>query len=200
MSATKPRIFISSTIYDFRDLRSALKYWLEGLGYEVMLSEYNDFEKPLDKDTYNACLQAVHRANYYILLIGSRVGALYDSSNKISVTRMEYRRAYDLAKSAKMKVLIFVREDLWKIREDRRALQDFLLNDSKFSYEISDSDVNAIANHRSSAVNDAEAIFDFLDEVSRTQEMKQATAGQGEFPVGNWVHKFSTFQDILEQL
>ena len=39
----KPKIFISSTIYDFQDLRSALKYWFKEYGYEARLSEYNDF-------------------------------------------------------------------------------------------------------------------------------------------------------------
>jgi len=41
----KPKIFISSTIYDFQDLRSSLKYWLSELGFSVQLSEYSDFEE-----------------------------------------------------------------------------------------------------------------------------------------------------------
>lgn len=43
LNDNKPVVFISSTIYDFRDLRSALKFWLEEFGYEVMASEWNDF-------------------------------------------------------------------------------------------------------------------------------------------------------------
>ena len=48
---TRPKIFISSTIYDFKYLRSSLKYWFEELGYNVQLSEFNDFKKDLDKGT-----------------------------------------------------------------------------------------------------------------------------------------------------
>ena len=53
----KPRVFISSTINDFGDLRSALKYWLEELGYEVRLSEFNDFQRPADQGTFDSCFQ-----------------------------------------------------------------------------------------------------------------------------------------------
>ena len=35
----RPRVFISSTIYDFKDLRSALKYWLEEMGFEAVLQK-----------------------------------------------------------------------------------------------------------------------------------------------------------------
>jgi Domain of unknown function (DUF4062) len=45
MENKKPTVFISSTIYDFKDLRSAIKYYLEELGFEVFASDYNDFPK-----------------------------------------------------------------------------------------------------------------------------------------------------------
>ncbi len=70
----KPRIFISSTIYDFRDMRTALKYWLEQLGYEVVLSEFNDFPKSHDTNSLDAALEVLRASDYYILLVGSRVG------------------------------------------------------------------------------------------------------------------------------
>jgi hypothetical protein len=196
----KPRIFISSTINDFRDLRSALKYWLDGLGYEVMLSEYNDFERPLDKDTFNACIESVQRADYYVLLIGSRVGAFYDATARISVTRMEYRTAYELARRGKIKILVFVRKDLWTVRNDRQALKEFLTKDYKLTHEIKDSDIHTIVNHRSNIANDLEVTFSFLDEVSKNEEMKEAAAGKGAFPIANWIYPFSTFQDIIEAL
>jgi len=72
MKIGAPTIFISSTVFDFRDLRSALKYWLEELGYHVLLFEYNDFPKALDKNSYDACVATVERADYFILLVGGR--------------------------------------------------------------------------------------------------------------------------------
>ncbi len=98
----RPTFFISSTIYDFRDLRSALKFHLEEQGCKVLASEFNDFEKPLDKHSYDACLQAIQSADYFILLIGNRVGGWYDEANRISITQREYQEAYQLHSTGKL--------------------------------------------------------------------------------------------------
>lgn len=96
----KPVVFLSSTIYDFEDLRSSMKYYLDTMGYETQLSEYNDFEKDTSVNSYDACLEAVKKCDYYVLLIGSRRGGMYPGEN-ISITRKEYRTAYELAKKGK---------------------------------------------------------------------------------------------------
>jgi len=200
MSTAKPKVFISSTIHDFKDLRSALKYWLEQLGYGVLLSEYNDFTKPLDENSYKACLRAVAQADYYILFIGTRVGGFYSSADSVSITRMEYRTAYELVKSRRLKMVIFVREELWKVREDRKALKSFLESDLATSKELSTLDIQKIVNHRSELVHNADAIFGFIEEVTRLNEMKDAIAGRRPFPIGNWVHTYSIFQDVVDVL
>jgi len=200
MSESKPRIYISSTIYDFHDLRSALKYWLEGLGYEVMLSEFNDFTKRLEENSYDACLQAIDDAQYFLLLVGARVGGLYDFTQGLSITRMEYRRAYELLKSGRMKLITFVREELWNVREDRKALEALLVNDHKLRKELDDTQIQSIVEHKSTFVNDGKAVFEFLNEITRNEEMKLAIAGRGPFPRANWVHRFSEFADILNAL
>ena len=71
---TRPRIFLSSTVQDFEDLRSALKFWLEELGFDVQASNYPDFEHAPDSDTIEACLQNVRDSDYYLLLIGTSGG------------------------------------------------------------------------------------------------------------------------------
>lgn len=199
MMGKRPAVFVSSTIQDFRDLRSAIKYYLEKLGYEVFLSEQNDFPKALDKNTYEACLRTIERADYYILLIGSRVGAFYDAPNRISITRMEYRKAYKLACNGRLRILAFLRDELWKIREDRKALALFL--ESKSSYlGLSCNERRSITSHPSPLMTDAEAISSFIDEVSRQSEMKAAVEGQSPFPGANWIYSFTTFRDIVDVL
>ena len=78
-----PRIFISSTIYDFRDLRSCLKFYFERYGYQVQLSEFNDFRKKLDLSSYDACFDSIQSSDYFILLIGARVGGFFNKTDKI---------------------------------------------------------------------------------------------------------------------
>ena len=89
----KPKVFLSSTIHDFRDLRTAIRVWLEEYGFEVQASEFNDFPQIPDKNSYESCLKAIDEADYFVLLVGSRVGGVYDAAKGISITRMEYQHA-----------------------------------------------------------------------------------------------------------
>jgi hypothetical protein len=200
MPAQRPKVFISSTIYDFRDLRSALKYWLEELGYDVLLSEHNDFPAQVDLNSYESCLRAIDDSDYFILLIGSRVGGWYSEASRISITQAEYRRAYEKLVAGKIKLLAFVRRDLWDIREDRKKLECLLRSEALHHAELEEKDIRAIAKHASKFANDADFTFGFLDEIARLEEMKAAVAGQRPFPPGNWIHQFSEFRDVIDAL
>lgn len=116
-SMNKPKIFVSSTVHEFRDLRSSLKFWLGEFGYQVQLSEFNDFEKNLDNNSYKACLDSIEKVQYFILFIGSRVGGFYSKKDKISITQKEYLKAYQCAKDNGLRLIIFVRQNLWDVKE-----------------------------------------------------------------------------------
>ncbi len=165
-----------------------------------MLSEYNDFAKPLDKNSYDACIAAIDRADFFVILVGSRVGGLYDQNDGVSITRMEYRKAYERAKSGNLKLVAFVRKELLDVREDRKALEQVLVGDYQKSHELTDEEIKDILNHKSNVVNDAALIFDFLKEIGRIEEMKAAMAGKSAFPPANWIHPFASFQEVIDAL
>lgn len=196
----RPRIFISSTIYDFKDMRSSLKFWLEEFGYQVQLSEFGDFEKDLSKNSYEACLKAIEEAHYFILLIGSRVGGFYDEKKKISITQQEYRTACKVAEKKGLKLIIFVRQELWDVKNDRSILEKFLKNEYVKEGKLKSGDLKKISQCPSPTANDAEVIFNFIDEVCKKQAMKKASKKGAAFPKRNWVHRFATFRDIVDVL
>lgn len=196
----KPTIFISSTIYDFRDLRSSLKYYLEELGYIVNMSEFNDFQRELDENSYTACLNTVKSSDYFILLIGSRVGGIYNEVIGTTITQEEYRAAYENSKTGKTRILAFVRNDVWTIKEDRAALAKLLQSDYVTSGELDVGASEKLSSHASKFVTDANRIFTFINEVCRVAEMKTAIVGNGSLPPANWVHRFETFRDIVDAL
>ncbi len=191
----RPTFFLSSTIYDFRDLRSALKFFLEEQGCKVLASEFNDFDKPLDVHSYEACLRSIHSADYFILLIGSRVGGWYDEKNRVSITQREYREAYQLHVSGKLKILTFVRSEIWQLREIQRELVKHLE-----SIPVDGSTRKAIMGHPSKFADDAEFLGSFINEVARNKETKLAVQGKGKAPSGNWIHIFSNFRDVVDVL
>ncbi len=191
----QPTFFLSSTIYDFADLRSAVKYYLEAQGAKVLASEYNDFSKPLNKHSYEACLDAINQADYYVLFIGSRVGGWYDIENKVSITRKEYRTAYELHKKGKLKILTFVRDEIWNIKKCRNDLSKYLS-----STEIDPGLHKSIINHPTKSVSDADFIIEFIDEVGRNKETISALKGGGELPTANWIHTFVNFNQVIDVL
>lgn len=198
---SKPRVFVSSTIYDFADLRTALKYWLNEMGFEVFMSECNDFKKDSADNSYKACLNAIQECNYYILLIGARVGGLFSENPKVSITQKEYQEASKLFDNGKIKKMFtFVRKDIWTIREDRKALHQFLKANYLMDNELSKDDIKQIESHESTFINDADFIFNFIKEVGKVQQMKDAVTGNAEFPNNNWINTFNSFEDIVTVL
>ncbi|MFX0135864.1 MAG: DUF4062 domain-containing protein [Candidatus Hodarchaeota archaeon] len=186
--SNKPRIYVSSTIYDFADLRSALKYWLEEFDFEVQMSEFNDFEVNLDLNSFQACLDSIKNCDYFILLIGGRRGALFNEKKEISITQQEYRTAYDLVKKGEIKIISFIRKSVWDIKEDRKSLSE----------SLKDKNIKKI---ESKIIEESpEFIFQFIDEVRRAEEMKQAVKRKSGFPINNWIYKFDSYKDIFEAL
>jgi hypothetical protein len=192
----RPTIFISSTIYDFRDLRGAIKDHLESNGCRVLASEFNDFTKPLDQHSYQACLDTIAQADYFLLLIGTRVGGLVDKANRISITRQEYRTAYELAQTGKIRLLSFVRDEVWTHRQDVKELQKYL----ESLTELDDSIRKKVAAYPNRMADDSDAIGSFIEEVSRNKETSEAAREKGAMPVGNWIHTFKNFSEIRDVL
>jgi hypothetical protein len=177
--ATKPTVFISSTVRDFSDLRGALKFWLEESGCEVWLSEYNDADKDPAAGAFDACFDAVRRASFYVLLIGDRRGSLYSESDQVSVTQQEYRVAYKAFQEKGHPVpILFARAavknqiDAW-LRSGRTGEAPF---------------------------PDAPFVAPFLSEVTREPESTAAIKGTGAHPLANWLYQFVDLRDIIDAL
>ncbi|RYE25157.1 MAG: DUF4062 domain-containing protein [Sphingobacteriaceae bacterium] len=174
----KPTFFISSTIFDFKDMRSAIKWWLEDNQYKVNASEYNDFDKPVGDNSYESCLKAIDNSDYFILLIGDRFGGMYDDT--ISITQMEYRHAYQRMQQGKLKIINFVR-------------QDTLTKADEYKNQIRGTKIDIAALNK--ADKEKHNIFLFIQEVRRVEDMKNDLR-----PKNNWLHQFNGFPDVLNAL
>ena len=78
----------------------ALRYQVlaEDFGFEVLTSESPDFPHPLDRNAIAALLTPIADCDHYVLLVGTRVGAVVVDEG-ISVTRAEFRRARELRRA-----------------------------------------------------------------------------------------------------
>jgi hypothetical protein len=110
-----PAMFVSSTCYDLRQVRADLKSFIESLGVQPILSEYDSFPVNPDIHAVENCLQVVdENADLFLLIVGGRYGK--PSEQGKSVTNMEYLRA----KAKGIPIYVFVQKSilsnlsLWK--------------------------------------------------------------------------------------
>ena len=99
----KARVFVSSTYYDLKHVRTSLEAFIESLGYESILSEKGTIAYAPDIPLDESCYREVRSADIFVLIIGGRYGT-ERSGEKItlpkdfftrydSITKQEYKSA-----------------------------------------------------------------------------------------------------------
>lgn len=68
------RVFLSSTCYDLSVVRGQLRQFIEGLGHEPVMSDYNDVVYDPRTHTHTSCIDEVGGADAVVVIIGSRFG------------------------------------------------------------------------------------------------------------------------------
>ncbi len=184
-TSNKPRVFVSSTIADFRDLRSALRYWLGQMGFDVQMSEYNDFEHRPDQGTFESCFCAIADCNYYVLLIGERRGSWYDDERRVSVTQQEYHTAAELAKKGKIKMLLFIRRCTATVIDERRARS------------ASSQTPKPVEGAPTQPLSDLEFIEGFVRDIECTEVEGEGAERRKGSP---WLYRFDGFDDLVAAL
>lgn len=88
-----PAVFISSTCYDLKQIRSDLSdFFSSKLVYEPILSENNTFPTDSNFNTIDTCMRIVEeKADLFVLMVGKRYG--YVTEQDKSITNLEYLRA-----------------------------------------------------------------------------------------------------------
>jgi len=93
MPRNAPTIMVSSTCYDLKQVRKDLSRFIEELGYNPLLSEFDYFPIDPDLDTVENCRRRVEQdADIMVLIIGGRYGYVDPKSDK-SITNLEYLTA-----------------------------------------------------------------------------------------------------------
>ncbi len=103
----RPRVFVSSTYYDLKHLRSSIENFIESMGYEPVLSEKDNIAYTPDAPLDESCFREARNSDMYVLIIGGRYGsevsATRDESQKPrsffdryeSITKQEYLSAVE---------------------------------------------------------------------------------------------------------
>lgn len=131
-SMAELRVFVSSTCYDLSLLRSQLRTFIKSMGYEPIMSDYEDILYDPRIHTHTSCVDEVKNCDVLLLIIGSRFGGeasaealskinfemLKNENNNVellkengclSVTQLEVLKAIE----SSMPVYTFIDKQVW---------------------------------------------------------------------------------------
>lgn len=92
----KPRVFISSTFYDLRQIWVELDKFIEGLGYEPVRNEEGEIPYGKDEALQAYCYKEIANIDVLVSIIGSRYGSagiIKEKEQEYSVSQLELKTA-----------------------------------------------------------------------------------------------------------
>lgn len=112
-----PRVFISSTYYDLKQVRNIVGTFISSLGYEPVMHERADVAYSQSVPLENDCYNEVAGCDIIVCIIGNHFGSSA-SGNDLSITMNEVMTAI----KEKKKVYIFISNDVYI--ENRTYIQN----------------------------------------------------------------------------
>nr|WP_321441096.1 DUF4062 domain-containing protein [uncultured Hyphomonas sp.] len=89
----KPRVFISSTYYDLKHIRSAIEGFIHRYGFEPIMSEKGSIGYVHDQSLDESCYQAASKSDIFVMVVGGRYGAA--ASDQTSENEDDFFDRYD---------------------------------------------------------------------------------------------------------
>ena len=168
----KPRIFISSTFYDLRQIRSELDKFIMNLGYEPIRNEEGDIPYGKEEELQKYCYREIENVDILISIIGNRYGspAVSDDKEKeYSVTQREIKTAYERNKQ----VYIFIDKNV--LTEYETYLLNKKSKDITYKYVDNKNIYKFIEEVKSWSHNNNIKDFETADDI--TKYLKEQFAG-----------------------
>ncbi len=131
----KPRIFISSTFYDLKHVRTSLELFVEQLGFEPILSEKGSIAYDPDIPLDQSCYREVSSTDIFVLIVGGRYGSEVSTDKAEhgskfreryeSITKREYETAAtrDIPTYILVERTVFSEYDTFKNNRDNDGIR-----------------------------------------------------------------------------
>ncbi len=103
----KPKIFISSTYYDLKQVRADLERFIKELGYDPILNEQGNIPYGKEDKLEEYCYKEIKNVDVLVSIVGGRYGS-ESKIEKHSISQLELKTAYELDKQ----VYIFIEKSV----------------------------------------------------------------------------------------
>ncbi|MBK7359192.1 MAG: DUF4062 domain-containing protein [Saprospiraceae bacterium] len=160
----KPRIFISSTFYDLRQVRSDLDTFIENLGYDPVRNEEGDIPYGKDEALEEYCYKEIKAVDILVSIVGGRFGS-ESKRNNSSISQLELKTALKENKQ----VYIFIEKNVlseyetYLINKDNAAMKYRYVDDTRI-YQFIEEVKNLNANNNIKGFESASDISKYLKE------------------------------------
>ncbi|MFE8873402.1 DUF4062 domain-containing protein [Acetobacter persici] len=179
----KPRVFVSSTYYDLKFLRSSMEVFINSLGFESVLSEKGDIPYSPFVSLDKSCYTEAQNCDIFVLIIGGRYGSpTSDDTNSedsventyTSITKREFETA------------------------NRKGIPCFILIESGvyFEYQTYKNNKNIEISY---AHVDSKNVFRFIDEIISLKKNNPIFPFSGPQEIYSWLRDqwSGIFRDLL---
>lgn len=176
----KPRIFISSTYYDLRNIRSDLERYIKERNYDPILNEKGHIAYSNIKRLEEYCYKEIENCDIVISIIGGRFGSTAHETDGYSISQKELKTAFDKGKQ----VYIFI---------EKAVLHEYR------TYDKNKDDKELLKKIKFSAVDNIK-IYEFLDEVFSLPINNQYTGFDTSNEIIGYLQEqwASLFQSLLQ--
>lgn len=171
----KPRVFISSTHYDLKNIRSDIERFISDQGYESVLSEKGQIPYSTEENLEEYCYREIEKCDIVLSVIGGRFGSESKGTNDdYSISNKELDTAFKLNKQ----VYIFIEKSVLSEFKTYKANS----NNETIKY-VSVDDIR---------------IFKFIDQVGSRSKNNQIAPFETTFDITDylkeqWAGLFQTF-------
>jgi hypothetical protein len=117
---SRPKLFVSSTVYRNEEMLDQIYATLTGIGYEVWMSRAGTVPVDSDLTAFQSCLVAVERCDLFLGIISGYYGSGVDGADD-SITHQELSKAITLQKRR----WFLVHQDVITIRNFVKAILRF---------------------------------------------------------------------------
>ena len=105
----KPRVFVSSTFYDLRQVRDDLHRFISGMGYDAVLHEAGDIAYSKDSPPEGNLNREIETCDILVCVIGGRYGTESQERPGSSITQLELSAAI----RNQVQVFIFIEQAVY---------------------------------------------------------------------------------------
>lgn len=186
----RPRVFVSSTYYDLKHLRSSIENFIEQLGYEPVLSEKDSIAYLPDIPLDESCYKEAQSSDIFVLIIGGRYGNPSSDEKTKKISKPDFferyesitRREYESASEREIPIYILIEDSV----------------DAEYHTYLNNKENKSIKYAHVESVN----IFHFIESIREKQKNNPIKLFSKYSEIEQWLREqwAGTFRELIQRV